>query len=113
MDKETIISIIGSSGIMGIFTSIIFSKMRKSAEDSKALRRGVQALLRHELYEIYYEYAQNRKYAPVSVKEDFENMYEQYHSLGANGVMDGIHEEFKLLPTAPPQEGVMPNEHQG
>lgn len=105
MDKSIIITILASSGIIGIFTGAVLKKLKKASDDSMALRRGVQALLRHELYEIYYEYAQNRKYAPVSVKEDFENMYAQYHSLGANGVMDGIHEEFKMLPTAPPQGG--------
>lgn len=111
MDKATILTLLGSSGIISVLTGVLLAKMRKASEDSKALRRGVQALLRHELYDLYYEYAQNRKYAPVSVKEDFENMYDQYHSLGANGVMDGIHEEFKLLPTTPPQGGVTTDEH--
>ena len=109
MDKSLMLTILTSSGIIGIFTTAVLAKLKKASDDSKALRYGVQALLRHELYDLYYEYAQNKGYAPVSVKEDFENMYAQYHSLGANGVMDGIHDEFKKLPTTQ-REGVTINE---
>lgn len=38
-------------------------------------------------------------YAPIYAKENFENMWVQYHNLGYNGVMDEIHEKFKELPT--------------
>lgn len=37
-------------------------------------------------------------YAPVYAKENFENCWKQYHSLGANGVMDDLHEKFLDLP---------------
>ena len=36
-----------------------------------------------------------------AVVDYFENMYQQYHSLGKNGVMDDIHEKFKALPLEP------------
>ena len=103
--KAILATVVAQSGIIGIVTAALVAKFKKSSDDGKALRHGVQALLRHELYDLYYEYVQSKKYAPVSVKEDFENMYAQYHALGANGVMDGIHEEFKGLPTTPPQGG--------
>ena len=59
--------------------------------------RALQALLRNKLYEIY-EYWMPRKYAPTDVKENFENLYQRYHTLGKNGVMDGKHEAFMSLP---------------
>lgn len=37
-------------------------------------------------------------YAPLHVKENFENCYKQYHILGANGFMDKLREEFLELP---------------
>ena len=80
----------------------IASILKKKYEDATAMKCGVQALLRHELYELYYRYYEDLGYAPVYVKEDFENMYSQYHQLGANGVMDGIRDEFQKLPTSPP-----------
>lgn len=107
MDKQFFVTILTSSGLVATLTGIVLAKLKKASDDNKALRHGVQALLRHELYDLYGKYVQELKYAPVSVKEDFENMYAQYHTLGANGVMDGIHEEFKRLPTTPPQEGAV------
>lgn len=104
MDKSIVLTIVTSSGVIGTFFAFVLAKLKKASDDSKALRYGVQALLRHNLYDLYHKYVQKQGYAPVWVKEDFENMYAQYHSLGANGVMDGIHEEFKKLPTVAPQE---------
>lgn len=31
-------------------------------------------------------------------RDDFENCWVQYHALGANGVMDDIHQKFLALP---------------
>ncbi len=91
---------------MSVFSALkefILAKLKKHVDDSNALKLGVQALLRHELYDLYHKYCEELGYAPVFVKEDFENMYAQYHILGANGVMDGIRDEFQKLPTAPSQ----------
>lgn len=99
--KTVLAAVIAQSGIIGIITAAVAAKMKKSKEEQKALFYGVQAILRHELYSIYTDYCCNKKYAPVYVKEDFENMYKQYHSLGANGVMDSIREEFQKLPNQP------------
>ena len=66
-------------------------------------RRGVQALLRARLYDDYNKWDE-RGYAPLYARENFENCYNQYHSLGKNGVMDDIHKKFLELPTEPPKE---------
>lgn len=58
---------------------------------------GLQALLRDQLIHNYNHYV-DKGYAPIYAKENFENMWLQYHNLGANGVMDDIHERFKTLP---------------
>jgi hypothetical protein len=63
-----------------------------------ALARGVQALLRTQLYEDYNKW-QERGYAPIEARQNFENCYQRYHRLGKNGVMDDIHEKFLHLPT--------------
>jgi hypothetical protein len=75
---------------------------RIKANDVKteAVQRGVQALLRDRLYDKYEKYSE-LGYAPISARENFENMWTQYHSLGKNGVMDGIHDKFMKLPTEP------------
>lgn len=102
--KVIVTTVIAQSGIIGIITAAIMKKLKKDKIESQALYMGVQAILRHELYALYTEYYCRKKYAPVYVKEDFENMYKWYHTLGANGVMDGIHEQFQKLPTRGDEE---------
>ena len=43
-------------------------------------------------------------FAPIYAKENFENVYTNYHSLGLNGVMDGIRKSFMDLPTEDPNK---------
>ena len=74
---------------------------KEIAKEDEILKRGVQALLRHELYQLYDEYYTNKGYAPLDVKNDFENIYLGYHNLGKNGVMNGLHERFMQLPEEP------------
>lgn len=70
----------------------------------KALKRGVQALLRGQMINEYNKWTE-RKYAPMYARDNFENLWTQYEALGVNGVMQDIHDRFLLLPTDPPKEG--------
>lgn len=63
-----------------------------------AVRLGVQALLRSQMISDYNQW-NDKGYAPIYAKENFENCWKQYHALGVNGVMDDIHEKFLDLPT--------------
>ena len=38
------------------------------------------------------------KYAVPDERQNFENMYVQYHALGGNGVMDDVRRKFFELP---------------
>lgn len=63
------------------------------------VRMGVKALLRAQMISDYNKWKE-REYAPIYAKQNFENLWEQYHALkGPNGVMDGLHNEFMALPT--------------
>lgn len=66
----------------------------------KAVKLGIQALLRTQMIHDYNKYS-DLGYAPIYAKENFQNCWEQYHALGANGVMDDIHNKFLALPTKP------------
>ena len=68
----------------------------------KAVKRGVQALLRAQLISDWNYYSE-KGYAPIYARENFENVYLQYHSLGANGVMDDLRKKFLDLPDKPTQ----------
>ena len=99
MLQNILITVLTSSGILGIFTQFLLNRLKASEQKQNALELGVQALLRDRLIYQYEKY-KARGYAPIYAKENFENLYEQYHRLGANGVMDSIHEEFKNLPAS-------------
>lgn len=107
---------LGGSALITCIVNFIFNKFTNSIEKKKrdakiiaeeiakqdeVLKRGVQALLRHNLYELYDEWFTKKGYAPLDVKNDFEFIYLGYHNLGKNGVMDGLHERFMQLPEEP------------
>lgn len=97
MIYNIIITIVTSSGIIGILTKTMLSRMKKNEQRQKALELGVQALLRAKMIEQYEKYKE-KDHCPIYAKENFENMWVQYESLGANGVMSDIHNKFMNLP---------------
>lgn len=64
----------------------------------KAVSNGLQALLRAQMINDYNHYSE-KEYAPIYARQNFQNCWEQYHALGANGVMDDIRNKFLALPT--------------
>lgn len=95
-----IISLLFGSGILITGARYIVKRVGKTEAKTEAVCLGVQALLRDRLIQTYNHY-NDKGYAPIYAKENFENMYNQYHALGKNGVMDEIHEKFKALPLEP------------
>ena len=98
MDWKYIITLLFGSGVLVTIWQHFRGQIKASEKKTDAVCRGVQALLRDRLYQSY-NYHIERGYAPITAKENFENMWTQYHNLGANGVMDGVHEAFIKLPT--------------
>lgn len=105
MTTYQILSLLLGSGVLVSFGRYLFTLIKKNERKTEAVALGVQALLRDRLIQSY-NYHMEKGYAPIYAKENFDNMYEQYHTLGVNGVMDGIHETFMQLPT----EGGVKNE---
>lgn len=69
---------------------------------TRAVKRGVQALLRDRLLQGY-KYYRRQGWADEDDRTNLENVYQQYHSLGANGVMDNLRQRFLDLPPDPPE----------
>lgn len=72
--------------------------------DMELLKGGVQALLRDRLVALYKTYYMEQHYVPLHIKESYENCYQHYHSLGANGIMDGMARDVRKAPIAPPSD---------
>lgn len=98
MTVYQILSLVFGSGCLITIIEIFFKKIKNNEKRTEALKLGVQALLRDRLYAYYNKYSEY-KYAPIYAKENFENIYKQYHNLGNNGVMDDIYRKFMELPT--------------
>lgn len=81
--------------------SYIREDLKTIHNDIQILKKGNQAGLRHNLLEIYKTWYV-KGYCPQDIKDDFENQYQSYHNLGANGVMDVYREELLALPVVKP-----------
>ena len=95
------LTLLFGSGLLVAFGKYVVSRLKQNDQKTEAVCYGVQALLRDRLYEQYDKYHDGKGYAPVWVKNNFENMYKRYHALGENGVMDQHYAKFMKLPDKP------------
>ena len=63
----------------------------------EAVMAGVQAMLRDRLLQGFRHYEQ-KGFAEYDDRSNMENMYNAYHNLGKNGVMDNMYHKFEQLP---------------
>lgn len=82
---------------------IVLGILKTVFSQIKGVKLGVQALLRAQMIHDYNKYSE-LGYAPIYARENFQNCWAQYHALGANGVMDDIHNKFLRLPIEPPRK---------
>lgn len=97
------LSLIGVPALIAGVFKYLHGLIKHNMEDSKALKAGIQALLRSQMISDFNKYTE-KGYAPIYARESFENCWRQYHSLGVNGVMDDLHKKFLELPTDTPDE---------
>ena len=104
MNVYQILSLLFGSGLLTAILKSFWSKIKVNEKKTESVQLGVQALLRDRLYYTYTKY-EEKGYAPLYARENFDNMYNQYHILGANGVMDDIYRKFMALPLEKESEG--------
>lgn len=98
MTLSNILTLLFGSGLLVTVGRYFMGRIKAIESKNEAVCLGVQALLRDRLIHEYNKYM-DMGYAPIYAKENFENMWKQYHNLGVNGVMDEIHKKFMELPT--------------
>ena len=115
---ETIFGICGTSGIVSGIVGVLIAvflkrpleKRVKDSEDAsarveaqnKATMLGVQALLRDRLLQAFNFYLA-RGWIEASERDNVDNMYTQYESLGENNVISDIYNQVRALPSIPPK----------
>ena len=100
---EKIMIILNIFAILGfpslfVLVSVTVTRMKKYSEQIKILMEAQQAQMRSQLLKDYYTY-KRRGFVYESELEDWENLYNNYHSLGANGIMDKRREALMSLET--------------
>lgn len=103
MGVYQILSLLGVSSISVALWGYLIAKIKKYYAETNAVKLGLQAILRDRLIQAYRTCSQ-QEYASITDRDNFINMYKQYHNLGANGVMDDIHDKFLELPTEPKRD---------
>lgn len=73
----------------------------KEEEDNKALRDGVQALLRESIVSNYRRYHDRGDYCSVEEKESSKRAWEAYSRLGGNDVAHALYNKILAMPTEP------------
>ena len=71
--------------------------IRLQVQQNRAMKLAVQALLRDRLLQAFRDCSRQGDANPDE-RQNFENLYSQYHSLGGNGVMDDVRRKFFDLP---------------
>ena len=97
-----VLCLIGVPSLCTLISTYIVKKLHshlvENDKKTEAVQLGVQALLRSQLIADWNKWS-SKGYAPIYARENFENVYNQYHALGGNGVMEDIYKKFLALPT--------------
>jgi hypothetical protein len=118
MELSQILSVCGVSGIVSGLVGVLIAvflkrpleKRVQENEDAntrveaqnKATMLGVQALLRDRLLQAFNHYLA-RGWIGANERDNVDNMYTQYESLGENNVISDIYNQVRALPSIPPE----------
>lgn len=86
--------------LFGLVTTGFIAFVKLQISTNKAIRLGLQAILRDRLLQSFNACLKDGC-TTYEERQNWINMYNQYHTLGANGVMDDIKEKFLSLPIKP------------
>lgn len=100
MTLYQILCLCGFTSLGSAVMGALIAKVHSTRNENKALKKGLQALLRAQMVNDYNKWSA-KGYAPIYARDNFENCWTQYEALGENGVMTDIHNKFLALPTPP------------
>lgn len=79
------------------------TELSEVRDDLKKLKAGVQASNRADL-QVLVDKAENQGWLSAYDKHRFYQLYQAYHNLGKNGVMDAYKDKVLALPDVPPEK---------
>ena len=94
--------------IIGVLTSVvvssgayIFVKFKSIGKKNDAIQKGVKALLRDRVIQMYNHYS-GKNCIPIYARENVESLHIEYKALGGNGTVEGLVKRLMMLPTDNP-----------
>lgn len=102
---DSIKELAGWMGLFGVptifgLTTICLKACHRFTKQVKVLMDSQQAQMRSQLLKDYKMYKQ-RGWVDLDELDDWENAYQKYHCLGANGIMDAKRDELMKMPNIP------------
>ena len=85
--------LLGIPGMLGGLFTFIGVQIKQN----KAMKLGLQAILRDRLLQAY-KFYEHQGFASYDDKSNIQNIYNQYEALGPNGIMERKHFHFLELP---------------
>lgn len=97
------VTFLGLLGIPSIFAMFIYciKSIKKIVNKFDVLMESQQAQMRDSLLKDYKKISSDG-WVDIDDLMEWENRYQKYHSLGANGVMDSKRSALLQLPNIPP-----------
>ena len=83
-------------GVPSMLTALL-AFVRVQMKQNRAVKDGLRAILRDRLLQAF-QHCAKQGFADSDDRQNFENMYVQYHALGGNGVIDDLRRKFFDLP---------------
>ncbi len=83
---------------LGVAYKLLAGKVKKTKDESAAIRDGLRSLLRRQIIEDC-ESSLKQGYCPVTKKDTINDMYLSYHALEGNGTVTKLVEQIGDLPT--------------
>ena len=83
--------------VLALLYRNLCKKFHKVQAEDRAIKNGVQALLRQEIIDFCLRYEDQRA-VPVWAKQAEEQAYKAYEALGGNDVAHAMHERFMKHP---------------
>lgn len=101
----TFVTFLGIIGIPSIFTMTMWciKKCKQFTQQLVVLAEAQQAQMRNQLisqYKFYMAQYHEQGWVDIEDIDDWENQYQKYHLLGANGVLDKKREQLLSLPNS-------------
>lgn len=100
MTVYQILCLCGFTSLGSAVMGALITRVLNYRKENQALKKGLQALLRAQMINDYNKWSA-KGYVPIYARQNFQNVWDNYHELGANGVMDDIKNKFMALPTPP------------